>query len=344
MLFILDGLDEIAAIDEGFAVEVPLQMALPGVVWLCFGRAEQGLDVTFSTERAHVLFPKGEGFPEGVPDMKVDDIGAMIEEKIGYMRKKLLRSDEEKFVNRLKEYSKGLPLYIKYVIGDILNNSITDFSAGAALSLPKSLDEYLDRMMEKFGIGKVKHMLSAMVCVLTAAEEPLTVEALAEILVRKGTINAKYDPIAVVREGLARVRGMVRTGLNPDGQLGFILYHQSLYEYMTNHNQGIVDLARDFLGDMVLNPEARQGKAGRYLLRWGVKHLIDAHRWADLETLLTDIFYPETKAESGMVIELLEDFNRLGFNKHRPIIVTPWVHEDKSGIRVPTVFPGQKYP
>src|SRR5712691_615551 len=50
VLFILDGLDEVAERDTRFAVEVPMVLQEPGVVWLCAGRPECGLPDVFTPE------------------------------------------------------------------------------------------------------------------------------------------------------------------------------------------------------------------------------------------------------------------------------------------------------
>lgn len=90
VVFLLDGLDEIAELDPGFAAEVPLALAAPGVVWVCAGRPEQGLPQVFSPERCRHVFP------QGLPPMRPADIRTMILEKVGLLRKYLISRDQEK--------------------------------------------------------------------------------------------------------------------------------------------------------------------------------------------------------------------------------------------------------
>lgn len=87
VLFILDGLDEIAEQDREFAENIPLGIILPGVSWLCAGRSERGLVEAFAPDKCTHIFP------DGVPPMQAGDIRSMFLEKIGPLRKRLLRND-----------------------------------------------------------------------------------------------------------------------------------------------------------------------------------------------------------------------------------------------------------
>jgi hypothetical protein len=71
VVFVLDGLDEIARLDPDFP-KVPFEMSGPNVVWVCAGRPEHSLPQVFASERStHV-------FPGGLPAMSGADIRAML--------------------------------------------------------------------------------------------------------------------------------------------------------------------------------------------------------------------------------------------------------------------------
>ena len=117
IVFILDGLDEITSRDTHFARDVPLSLRLPGVVWLCAGRPEQGLSQLFSPEIAH------HPFLEGLPPMREGDIRAMLLDKLnGELRKRLVGQDRERgqqvinpFIEKVATDAHGLPLYDRSV-------------------------------------------------------------------------------------------------------------------------------------------------------------------------------------------------------------------------------------
>ncbi|MBK1645883.1 hypothetical protein CKO25_14750 [Thiocapsa imhoffii] len=89
VLFLLDGLDEIAERDPRFATDLPLGIQTPTLTWLCAGRPERGLPEAFAAAGALRVFP------EGLPPMQAGDIRTLLLERIGPLRKKLLRQDTE---------------------------------------------------------------------------------------------------------------------------------------------------------------------------------------------------------------------------------------------------------
>ncbi|MDG4597049.1 MAG: SHOCT domain-containing protein [Candidatus Contendobacter sp.] len=120
VVFLLDGLDEIAARDARFAQDAPLALTGSGILWICAGRPEYDLPAAFAA--AGAVQP----FPDGLPGMSEGDIRNLLLERIGPLRKHLLRHDQEQgerignpFVEKVAKAAAGVPLYVKYVIDDI---------------------------------------------------------------------------------------------------------------------------------------------------------------------------------------------------------------------------------
>jgi hypothetical protein len=133
VVLVLDGLDEVAERDPAFAREVPLALRLPNVLWVCGGRPERGLPEAFAEGGAI------EPFPTGLPRMSDDDVRAMLVEKLGPLRRKLLRGDRDDdgrvtnaFVELVTRNARGLPIYVKCVIEDVLCGDLSP-EPGAAL-------------------------------------------------------------------------------------------------------------------------------------------------------------------------------------------------------------------
>ena len=106
-----------------------ISLNYPIIIWICFGR-EPSLEDLFKLKGATMPFP------EGLPPMSSNDIRGMILEKIGPLKKKLLLNDKEAneiianpFIDLVVNKAEGLPLYVKYVIGDVLANRL-EFSMG----------------------------------------------------------------------------------------------------------------------------------------------------------------------------------------------------------------------
>ena len=90
-------------------------------------------------------------FPDGLPPMSSNDIRGMILEKIGPLKKKLLSNDKEAneiivnpFIDLVVNKAEGLPLYVKYVIGDVLANRYRVLDGEEIL--PDSLNAYHEKL------------------------------------------------------------------------------------------------------------------------------------------------------------------------------------------------------
>ncbi len=154
--------------------------------------------------------------------------------RTGPLRKKLLRQNTEEgervanpFVDKVARLSEGLPLYVEYVIDDILANNYRILDAGE--SLPPSLDAYHEKLLRWLGIGDLHQVLTPLAATLAVAREPLSAPALADLLHRRGELVPASEPgIALVRRVLGAIQTMLRAARTPEGEPGYVLYHYSL--------------------------------------------------------------------------------------------------------------------
>ena len=147
VLFVLDGLDEIAERDASFVHG--FVMGLPGrrVAWMCAGRPERALAEVFADAR--------QPFPDGLSGMCEEDVRALLLDRLsrGRARNCFLSRDDERegrihnaFLERLVERSEGVPIYLNHVIGDLQSGRLT---ADQEAQLPKGLAEYHERLLER---------------------------------------------------------------------------------------------------------------------------------------------------------------------------------------------------
>ena len=314
VIFVLDGLDEVADRDARFAEEVPLSLGLPGVIWLCAGRPERGLPEAFSSAGARVLFSG-----DGLPPMNEGDIRTMLLENVGLQRRRLLLNDREQsglvtnpFVEKVAKCADGLPLYVTYVIGDVLSNRLRALDAGE--KLPPSLDLYHEELLQRCGLGPLRTVLTPLAGLLTVAREPLGPEALTAVLDRWLGIGAEDDPLGLVRKALSAIGSMLRRSETPEGTEGYTLYHHSLRQHMlaSPHFKGTMATARKHLADLALDPGTLAQKAATYLYRNGVTHLLEAGRRNDALGVLTSFAYLmgrlRTVRDPGGIEGLLADW------------------------------------
>jgi WD40 repeat protein len=291
IVFLLDGMDEIAERDPRFAEEVPLRLQAEGVVWLCAGRGEHGLAETFREPRClHV-------FPGGVPPMSEREVRTLLVENSERRRKRLIRNDREegedvrnRFVERVAALSKGLPLYVRHVITDIQSGSLSVLDDAEALTLPPSLEEYYEKLLTRYGIGIVPQVLTPLVSTLAVAFEPLDEASLADILLRGNVIPEEEDAQGLVHRILGLVLGMVRRAPRRDGREGFTLHHHSLREHFRQspRTRATYLTARANLCRLAASPGPADAPAAPYLLHWGVQHLVEAGKRDAAIRLLTD--------------------------------------------------------
>jgi hypothetical protein len=289
LTLLLDGLDELVRTDPKFVEE--MIGSHPRVRWVCAGRPEPAL-VQAMRERAATDL-----FPDGLPPMAEDDIRGMILNKIGPLRKKLLQQDKEDagqvlnpFVSLVTQRAGGLPLYVRYVIGDVLNGKYRVLDG--AEDLPESLHAYHEKLLKQLGIGDLEAVLAPVVAVLALAHEPLAEGELHAFLAHRKLLPADESGQSLLARGIAALASMLKTAPDPDGETGFVLFHNSLRDHVRDSAtmSNTVRQTREALADLaeMATPPVLLEK---YLLRCGVRHLLDDGRNAEAERLLLDVNY-----------------------------------------------------
>ena len=346
VVLIVDGLDEISRRDGKFTEEVPLALRYPGVLWICSGRPEPMI-----TEPMRKL--GGEDlFPHGLPPMREEDVRGMILEKIGPLRKKLLGKDAEQdgkvinpFIRLVTERAAGLPLYVKYVIGDVLGGKYRVLDGEE--ELPDSLHSYHEELLRRLGVGDLQAVVTPLAAILATAYEPLSVRELVAILVHRKLLTEE-GARQMVEKGLAAIASMVRSAPDPEGEVGYCLFHQSLRDHMTGSDQMThsIATAREAFADLAeqekdqvaisqlpslwkegepVNEEAwrwyfRNSKKPEvlrnYLIRCGIRHLLDCDRKDRAKELLLDLDYLYELRNQGVSQSfVLRSWNELGGEK-----------------------------
>lgn len=294
VVFVLDGLDEIAAIDPQFAAEVPLALA-PHAVWLCSGRAERGLGEVFAAA--------DEVFPGGLPGLGAADVRAMMLAKIGPLSKRLLRGDRDSgvnpFIDRVVANAHGLPIYVAYVIGDVLAGKLADLDERA--DLPPSLEAYHDALLRGCAVGDVHQALTPIMCTLAVARAPLPAHVLHVLLARRTLVTPDATGSRIVDRALAGAATMLRRVADdgvasPGGPspAAYALFHASLREHMASSPATAMAIATalDALAVAALDVgRVADRDTATYLYDHGIAHLCRAGRAAQAATLLCDPRY-----------------------------------------------------
>lgn len=295
VVFVLDGLDEIAALDARFADEIPLSLHAEGIVWVCAGRPEPRLVQAFSPDRCTAVFPNG------LPPLDEGGVRAMVLAKLGPLRKRLVardRDDKDRVVNpfltRVVANAQGLPIYVKYVIGDVLAGRLRAFEE----QLPPSLGAYHEELLKRCAIGSLQLMLTPIACSLAVAHEPLSVETLHAIMVVWLRIPAATEGRRRITEALAALAHMLRRVAVPGGPDCYCLFHHSLREHIVRSpttSETVSDARRVFADAAQRWTEPAMAEFLPYSFRHGIRHLIEVGEHATAIGLLTSLPYLQAR-------------------------------------------------
>ena len=312
IIIFLDGLDEVTGRDAKFASEIPIALNYPNLLWVCSGRPEGGLDEAMHSMGARILFDRG------LPPMNADDIRGMVLEKIGPLRKKLLAGDKERgelvvnpFIDLVTVRAAGLPLYVKYVVGDVLAGKYRVLDGQE--DLPDSLQAYHEELLRRLAVGDLQAIVTPLVAMLACAHEPLSSAELATILANRNLIK-RQGSSELIDKALAAVSSMIVAAPDPDGEAGFMLFHSSLRDHIRTSPLMVqsVAMASDAFADLAAL-HAAPPEITSYLLRCGVRHLLDAERRDDARKLLLDLDRFNSMREAGVTsAELLRYWNQIG--------------------------------
>jgi hypothetical protein len=282
LLLVVDGLDEIAEREPRFVEDVLFRLG-ERVGLVAAGRPELGLPESFRKRGAI------EPFPGGLPPMSSPDIRAMLLERLGPLRKRLLELDEETgatllnpFVEQVVQLSDGLPAYITLLLGDLTRRpGMITLEA----ELPRGLQEYHRELVRRSSLGD-RHMLKTQVLVLLAvALEPLSAGQIQALLNRTWDILPPMDLVAAT---LTELEAMLRSVSNSESETGYRLYHDSFRAEVVSSGEFSLTIpkTRAALAEAALHPAG--DAAEHYLYRNGVRHLLDQHRFQDAIRVTTD--------------------------------------------------------
>jgi hypothetical protein len=283
LLLVLDGLDEVVERDARFVEDVLFRLRMERVAMVAAGRPERGLPQAFA--RVGAVVP----FPEGLPAMSLDDLRALLLERTGTARKRLLSTDTESagavrnaFIEKVAQRSEGLPLYVNYVVGDLNAGKLSPEHADG---LPASLHAYHEELLQRAAIGDLQAVTTPLLVLLALSHEPLTVDEQAALLVRAGRLGTANT--ALVEQALLAIGAMVRKAPDPDGEEGYSVFHHSLRTHALGSARvrETVSTLRAALAEAALAPTGDVAEV--YLYRCGARHLLDADRPADALALLT---------------------------------------------------------
>ncbi len=226
VLFVLDGLDEIAGREQDFAARLGQWMEAGGY-WLCFGRPDRAYDHLF--ERAVRPF---DGDLRGVDAKLIEEW--LREELPSDARNALMAmpaGQRDAWMGRLEEASEGLAAYVKLVAEELGEGTLE-----VGDEVPEGLDAYFDRLRENYGLDDVLAVLPDAVVAAVLAPEAPPVAAVEEVLRCAESLvpETAAEHHRLVSESLDRVAALLRWRPSPWGNV-VGPYHERFREYLSTH-------------------------------------------------------------------------------------------------------------
>lgn len=324
VIFVIDGFDELPSQDMKLAGEIINDLQVPSVKWLCSGRPNVYLEETFTKDNCCRIFP------EGVPPMSKEDVLSMILEKIGPLRKKLIKNDIDKtdeevmnpFIEKVWVYSEGIPLYVTYVVGDILSNRIKHFD-GENDALPPSIYNYHQELLRRCSIDIYHQVLPRIVSTIAIAKEALSFEFLEDLLMKQDLLpKDRQQSRRIIHQSLTYVASMLKRINILDGtKEGYTLYHTSLRDYMEGPEAILLQTARNSLIKLLRTEIDSPTEVDSYLFRWGITHLLEdqeSDHMLKVEELLSSYPYLQAKSEHQKLEFFFDDL----FNGYQKVTET----------------------
>lgn len=304
VLFILDGLDEIARMDREM-LAFPFTHRHPDVLWVCAGRLDENTIPRFRRSAG-----VQELFPLGLKPMQADDIRSMLEAETGPLRYAILAEDREedgrvynRFIEAVVERSQGFPIYVRLLVEDLASGR---FDPKHPEALPGSVSEYFRDLCTRHAVGELQQILTPVVTTLAVARESLGVTQLRGLLVHRTLLEPDADE-GVVEKALQVVAPMLRSECQADGGTGFTIDHETLREFILTDpvTAGAARTATRALARAAVDWRRSDLSAARaYLWRHGVRHVLEVGLVEEAASLLTDHDFVEPMCREARAREL----------------------------------------
>lgn len=325
-VLLLDGLDEIDSTDQGFVTDVCLRLVnelsperlgagAGRVTWVCAGREQ----LTERMLRAGAV----RLFESGLPGMSSEDIRALLLDRIGKARARLLEKDritsrnladiaaslalvkaldegqvpsqiaaicnlafgadelspptslrlralpvmpgkkwiiednannsynemyivdlnrskshlgvhadhvESPFINEISRRSKGLPIYVRCFINDVISGG--ESATFEPHKLPISLEAFYQQLIERSRIGDVTTLLTPVVCLIAVARESLSDAQLLVCVRDHLQYRQEQDGSSDLTTALVHLSPMLRRSMDRRKVAGYMIYHKSFRDYL----------------------------------------------------------------------------------------------------------------
>lgn len=285
-IVLLDAVDEAVAGEPDFAENLAEFGDLPGVVWVCSARTLPGV-ADLPPWRQHVRI-----FGNGMDGLDKGAIREILLEGTGRKKYDFLKRDipgqtalANPFLESLVSRAGGLPLYIRFVVSDILTGRLTFLDETA---LPNGLTAYYSRLLHQGQIGDAAFLATPLQVLAALLEEPWNDCAFYVFFSWMGLIPPGDKGLRAVRDALAAGSSTLRSVCSASGGTTYSCFHDSWRQYLLKADE--VSSVRHLIEltlARAVHEESRLSSS-RWLQRYfrvhGGRHLLQAGRISEAVT------------------------------------------------------------
>ena len=247
-VFVLDALDEAASFNCELA-GIPFRNTHDNIVWVCAGRSPDFISIDKIEVHFHDLFPSG---LKVMPDA---DIRALLLEKLGCLKYDIIELDceeildgnvliENRVIDGIVRAASGLPLYVQFVIEDIVSGKLK--ISEIPEKLPNSLSEYYSQIMKRNSIGDLNFLITPMVAHVTLSPVPIGKNELYSLLQHQGVLTESAESRELFEKGLAAAAPIFKAFLSTAGdEPQFSPYHHTVREYVEADTDKIFSIQKE---------------------------------------------------------------------------------------------------
>jgi NACHT domain len=298
LVLLLDGLDEIAQLDDSI-FDLIKRQRLRHILWLCTTQ-----NVEAVTERlpepvgqylrfTHVTSDfRGEAKKEEMrelPPLDRQAVAAYLNDELDRKRYAFLRNEQTSraFLNRLTSTGdSSLPLYLKFLADDLRSGR---FSVDNSADLPKDLTAYYNDLINRIQLDSARDVLQTYIALLAVAYTPLP-ESFLRRLLSEEPLADDWDWEAVFTQTLRLGNVLTRTiPIWKNAAKGHTLYHPSFRAHLLgmekkHYSPGTVPMApsirkaRKYFNRFCqdwrnLSPDWRNSANDNYELDYAIRHI-----------------------------------------------------------------------
>ena len=253
--------------------------------------------------------------------MSENDIRSMLLDGLARLKYEILSKDSDSGENHavrvIVKRAEGLPLYVHYILDDLLSGQfrVSELST----RLPQGIISYYDDVMTRLSLGDLSTASTAIVAALAWAKAPLDEAALLYFLVFRSVFLDEMSAKQPFKRALLMLQALLRRKKE-----GLELYHSRFREHVQQDTGKIMPNQNGFtkrgLSDLALKWGQLDARASiyKYILLFGPSHVAEHKQAESLRALLYDYAFVKAKVGAGMIASLVQDY--AVFGKDDPIL------------------------